>query len=108
VPSRKRACDAEDDRHVLERSVKDRGGAKIERASDQPKRFGDRFDLFDISSGQDRAHPAFDRRLRDEFAGITGRSIDEDGSFHEALSPSSKMLDEVVIPFRHCHDGFQN
>ena len=47
----KRAGDTEYDRNVPERRIKDRGGAEIERASDQPKRFGDRFHLFDISSG---------------------------------------------------------
>jgi hypothetical protein len=48
---RKWAGDTEYDRNVLERRVKGGGGAKIERPPDQPKRFRDRFDFFDISSG---------------------------------------------------------
>ena len=75
---RERPGDAEHRGNVLDRRINCSSWiAKMKRASRKPERFGDGFDLFEISSGEDRTCALAHRHSCDQLAGVAGRAVDQ-------------------------------
>ena len=81
---RERSGDIEHHRGAFDRRIKAGGVAKVESLCGEAKRFADRFDSVEVAPGQNRARALIGRHLRNQLPGVTGRPVEQDGSFQEA------------------------
>jgi hypothetical protein len=87
---RERTGDAEHRGNVLDRRINSLWIVKVKRASGKPERFGDGFDLIEISSGEDRTCALARRHPCDQLAGVAGRAVDQDSSAQTSPPPANK------------------